>query len=86
MNQPLIIDERTCHRIAKAFSNVKQGARYEYATLNAANLAAILRVPTPPDSYSSEDETTKAYRDLVSQGFRWIRTDGELAVFEKEAR
>jgi len=32
----------------------------------------------------SEDADTALVRDLLERGFRWSRTDGELAVFEKE--
>jgi cytochrome c biogenesis protein len=35
-------------------------------------------------TYVSEDADTLVIRFLLERGFRWIRTEGELAVFEKE--
>jgi hypothetical protein len=36
-----------------------------------------------PDSYVAEDEESKTLQDLLTNGYRWIRTDGGCAVFEK---
>lgn len=45
---------------------------------------ALTAVPKYPDVYVSEDADTVVIRSLLERGFRWIRTEGELAVFEKE--
>jgi hypothetical protein len=37
-----------------------------------------------PDAYVSDDPDTRAVRDLLAKGFRWVRTEGDVAVFEKE--
>lgn len=60
--------------------------KYHYATVKFSDLAPICKVPSPKDSYISEDETVKAVSDLLKKGYRWIRTDGEYAVFEKEMK
>jgi hypothetical protein len=57
--------------------------RYHYATVRADALFLLTKVPIPKDSYVSNDEETKAVRKLLAAGYRWIRTDGEWAVFEK---
>jgi hypothetical protein len=36
------------------------------------------------DAYVSEDAHTVVIRSLLERVFRWIRTEGELAVFEKK--
>jgi hypothetical protein len=40
--------------------------------------------PKYADAYVSEDSDTAAVRELLERGFRWTRTEGELAIFEKE--
>jgi hypothetical protein len=58
--------------------------KYQYATLPMEEVASALQVLTNPDAYISEDATTAALRDLLAQGYRWVRHDGYWAVFEKE--
>ena len=47
-------------------------------------MRALTAEPKYPDAYVSEDADTAVIRSLLERGFRWIRTEGELAVFEKE--
>jgi hypothetical protein len=58
--------------------------KYQYATLPMEEVASALQVLTNPDAYISEDATTEALRDLLAQGYRWVRHDEYWAVFEKE--
>ena len=58
--------------------------RYHYATMRVCDIEPILHVPFPEDSYLSQDNSTKTLAELLAKGYRWIRTDGEIAVFEKE--
>ena len=58
--------------------------KYQYATLPMEEVASAVQVLTNPDAYISEDATTAALRDLLAQGYRWIRHDEYWAVFEKE--
>ena len=44
----------------------------------------LVQVLTNPDAYISEDATTAALRDLLAQGYRWVRHDEYWAIFEKE--
>ena len=48
-------------------------------------MLAVTARPMLPDAYVSQDRDTEAVRDLLANGFRWVRTEGEFAVFEKEA-
>jgi hypothetical protein len=57
--------------------------QYHYATMRVADIVPLLQLPVPDDSYTSEDHTTSTLRNLLHQGYRWIRTDGDHAVFEK---
>ena len=43
------------------------------------------RAITQPDAYLSEDLDSElsGIRDALNKGYRWVRTDGEYAVFEK---
>lgn len=58
--------------------------RYHYATLPALEVCESAQVLTNPDSYIADDSISKAARDLLQKGYRWIRTDGGWAIFEKE--
>jgi hypothetical protein len=58
--------------------------KYQYATLPMEEVASAVQVLTNPDAYISEDATTAALRDLLAQGYRWIRHDEYWAIFEKE--
>jgi hypothetical protein len=58
--------------------------KYQYATLPMEDVASAVQVLTNPDAYISEDATTAALRDLLAQGYRWIRHDEYWAIFEKE--
>jgi hypothetical protein len=58
--------------------------KYQYATLPMEEVASAVQVLTNPDAYISEDATTAALRDLLAQGYRWVRHDEYWAVFEKE--
>jgi hypothetical protein len=48
------------------------------------DVASAVQVLTNPDAYISEDATTAALRDLLAQGYRWVRNDEYWAIFEKE--
>jgi hypothetical protein len=58
--------------------------KYQYATLPMEDVASAVQVLTNPDAYISEDATTAALRDLLAQGYRWVRHDEYWAIFEKE--
>jgi hypothetical protein len=57
--------------------------RYHYATMPFTTVAHMLQMPIPPDAYLSEDDNSKALRELLAKGYRWVRTDGDLCIFEK---
>lgn len=61
---------------------------YAYMVLPLETVAAALSPEDPeqPDAFLSADVTTKALRDVLSKGYRWIRTDGNFAVFEIELK
>jgi hypothetical protein len=57
--------------------------KYHYFTVPASDVIGCARLCVEPDSYISDDPTSQALRELLRKGYRWIRTDGEYAVFEK---
>ena len=65
-------------------ANISTPKKYQYATLPMEEVASALQVLTNPDAYISEDATSAALRDLLAQGYRWVRHDEYWAVFEKE--
>jgi len=74
--------------IAEAIRHIQDGRkiRYHYATVKAETVFALAMVPRPKDSYISKDSDSEALKELLAKGYRWVRTDGEIAVFEKEIR
>lgn len=62
--------------------------RYHYLVFRLADIAPLLMPPdsSQPDAYVAEDATSRPLRDCLEKGYRWVRTDGEYAVFEKVTR
>lgn len=60
--------------------------QYNYITIHASHLFGLFVAPEMrgPDSYAAMDQETKAILSALNQGYRWIRTDNEMAVFEKQ--
>jgi hypothetical protein len=63
---------------------------YEYGVMPAeevmqisSSLAQTRAGTAPVDSFLSEDASLQTYRNLLKSGFRWIRTDGDQAIFER---
>lgn len=59
---------------------------YQYLVFQADMVRAVFSLGHHPDSYISSEPATDSLREAVRMGFRWVRTDGEWAVFEKEYR
>ena len=80
------MNERNAYQLARAFAEVKESRRrgYEYACVSVEAVRALTAEPKYPDAYVSEDTGTAVVRDLLKCGFRWVRTEGESAIFEKE--
>jgi hypothetical protein len=72
--------------LARAFVEVKESRRlgYQYACVSVEAVRALTAEPKYPDAYVSEDADTAVVRELLKCGFRWVRTEAELAIFEKE--
>ena len=79
------MNERESYMLARAMAEMAARRKFEYATVNADAVRAVTARPTQPDAYVSQDRDTECVRELLSRGFRWVRTEGDLAVFEKEA-
>lgn len=60
---------------------------FEYVLLPAAHVIQCLSwidKSAAPDSYLSKEPATDALKDVLALGYRWIRTEGDHAVFERE--
>lgn len=59
--------------------------RFHYITLPFTDIAPLLEhaLLHPPDAYAAEDGPSRALVDTLQKGYRWIRTDGDHAIFEK---
>ena len=81
------MNERDAYQLARAFAEAKESRRrgYEYACVSVEAVRALTAEPKYHDAYVSEDSDMAVVRTLLERGFRWIRTEGELAVFEKES-
>jgi hypothetical protein len=59
---------------------------FDYKVVPLESVLVLCRYVSPdecPDSYMAEDAESKTLRDLLANGYRWIRTDGGYAIFEK---
>ena len=60
---------------------------YDYILFNAQLVQHCFRYrsPVPTDSYLSEDigGEVAAIQDAINKGYRWVRTEGTFAIFEK---
>lgn len=60
--------------------------KYEYATMPFTEVVGLIRTfdaATMPGAYLSDDDSLRLFCGLLSGGFRWVRTDGDLAIFER---
>ena len=63
---------------------------YKYATVWFVDVLVLTNLFIPDPSYPNgfrtialgDNEKIEAVQQLLDEGYRWIRTDGELAVFE----
>jgi len=79
------MNERDAYMLANALVDVcGRKRRFHYATVSAESVLLAGRIDVRPDAYVAEDAETIAVRNLLAKGYRWIRTDGGWAVFEKE--
>ena len=80
------MNESDAYQLARAFAEVRELRRrgYEYACVSVEAVRALTAEPKYPDAYVSDDADASAVRELLERGFRWVRTEAELAVFEKE--
>ncbi len=80
------MNERDAYQLARAFAEVFASRRrgYEYACVSVEAVRSLTAERKYPDAYVSDDADTAAVRELLERGFRWVRTEGELAIFEKE--
>ncbi len=58
--------------------------RYHYVTLRVEALCQLTQYIFERDAYISTSPEKTAYEQLLAHGYRWVRTDGEWAVFELE--
>lgn len=58
--------------------------QYEYITFSAAMVISMFAAPIFPDAYIAEDAESLEIKTALDRGFRWIRTDGDVAVFERK--
>jgi hypothetical protein len=58
--------------------------RYHYVTVPATDVYGAATLCTEPDSFIADDEGVRAVRDLLHKGYRWVRSEQGLAIFEKK--
>lgn len=70
--------------MAQAMQDAKRMKRYHYVTVRAEALASLSQIISEPDAYVADCDLAKEVRGMLQKGYRWIRTDGGWAVFEKQ--
>ena len=80
------MNKRAACQLARAFADVfaSHRRRYECACVSVEAVRALTAQPKYPDAYVSKDADTAVVRELLECGFWWIRTEGDLAIFEKD--
>jgi hypothetical protein len=56
---------------------------YDYKLIPFRSMIALCGCANYPDAYVAEDAESNALRNLLTEGYRWIRTDADYAIFEK---
>jgi len=58
--------------------------KYEYYTVELDTVAEAFVLPVEQDAYVTQTNYSIKIRALLAEGFRWVRTDGCWAIFERE--
>ena len=58
--------------------------KYEYATIPVSLMHECSTVPLEDGAFVSEGLHSAKVRELLAGGFRWVRTEGEVAILERE--
>jgi hypothetical protein len=58
--------------------------QYTYRVFDAQTVRQFFYLPRFRDSYISEDQVARCLREALEDGFRWVRTEGDYAIFEKQ--
>jgi hypothetical protein len=56
---------------------------YEYKAWPVAQVVAIIR-QDKCEGFVSKDKCSERIAEAIDQGYRWVRTECEMAIFEKE--
>lgn len=57
--------------------------RYEYEALPLSKVIGIIQHCEYDDSYITKDTVFEEYFRIIDLGFRWVRTEGDQAIFER---
>lgn len=80
--------QKDAYLVAVAMADVLSAKKssFSYATVKLDTVRQFFSVPRFPDSFISQDSDSACLSDLLSKGYRWVRSDGDMAVFELETR
>jgi hypothetical protein len=59
--------------------------RSHYVLFRLRGIAPLLEADLgdKPDAFAADEPLTRSLRGALRKGYRWVRTDGDWAVFEK---
>lgn len=57
--------------------------RYHYVTVPVDTVIGAARLLTEPDAYIASDPETDGIKELLKNGYRWIRSEDGFAIFER---
>lgn len=58
--------------------------KYEYATIPVSLMHEYAMIPLDDGAFVSEGLHSAKVRELLTCGFRWVRTEGEVAILERK--
>lgn len=58
--------------------------KYEYAMIPVSLMHECYTIPLEHGAFVSEGLHAAKVRDLLAGGFRWVRTEGDVAILERK--
>ena len=59
--------------------------KYEYVTIPVSLMIECSTLPLEDGAFVSEGLHGAKVRDLLASGYRWVRSEGEIALLERES-
>lgn len=57
---------------------------YDYRVFRLYDVISLTMVSVESDSYIAEDRISEVIKDSLRSGYRWVRSEGDYAIFERK--